>query len=55
MDDPHGYVMFVVLNGLCKYESLVDGSLNLEDVLRMRESFFIKNENERRISEWRKM
>ena len=35
--------------GLCKYESLIDGTLDLEDVARMNDSLDVTYENERRI------
>lgn len=37
-----------VLEGLCKYESLIDGTLGLEDIARMNEAIDVKNENEAR-------
>lgn len=33
---------------MCKYESLRDGTLNLEDVARMNAALDVKAENERR-------
>lgn len=41
-----------VLAGMCKYESLKDGTLDLEDVLLMNDALDVKNENERRYSEF---
>jgi len=38
-----------VLNGLCKYESLKDGSLNLVDIARMNEALEVQAENEARV------
>ncbi len=40
-----------VLHGLCKYESLIDGTLSLGDIKLMNDAISIKNENERRIEE----
>lgn len=37
-----------VMNGLCKYESIKDCSLDLEDVARMNEALDAKDENEKR-------
>ena len=37
--------------GMCLYESLVDGKLSLEDVARMNEALDVKAENERRYRE----
>lgn len=39
-----------VLEGLCRYESLKDGSLDLGDVARMNEALDVRGENERRIN-----
>lgn len=38
-----------VLEGLCKYESLFDGTLGVEDVARMNDALDVKNENESRV------
>jgi len=40
-----------VLHGLCKYESLIDGTLSLSDIKIMNDAISIKNENERRVEE----
>jgi len=40
-----------VLAGLCKYESLKDGTLDLEDIMLLNDALDVKNENERRYSE----
>lgn len=37
-----------VLEGLCKYESLRDGALDLEDMADMNDALDVKYENERR-------
>ena len=37
-----------VLNGLCKYESIKDGTLDLEDFSRMNDALDVKEENEYR-------
>ncbi|MGG6461396.1 DUF6889 family protein [Solilutibacter silvestris] len=36
-----------VLSGLCKFESLKDGSLDLEDVALMNDALDVRAENER--------
>ncbi len=38
-----------VLSGLCKYESLKDGTLDLEDVALMNEALDVHTENQDRI------
>jgi hypothetical protein len=35
--------------GFCKYESLLDGSLTLEDIARMNEYLDVREENEARL------
>lgn len=37
-----------VLEGLCKYESIIDGTLDLEDVARMNDAIDVKYENQER-------
>lgn len=44
-----------VLAGCCKYESLVDGTLGLEDVARMNEALDVREENEARYMDARKV
>lgn len=40
-----------VLEGLCKYESLIDGTLSLVDVARMNEALEVRQENEARFNQ----
>ena len=40
-----------VLEGLCRYESLIDGSIDLADVARMNDALDVRCENERRVYE----
>ncbi|WP_209420777.1 DUF6889 family protein [Klebsiella michiganensis] len=42
-----------MLKGVCKYESLKDGSLDLADFARMNEWLDLEADNEYRIAEWR--
>lgn len=44
-------LMRPVLSGMCKYESLKDGTLDLEDVILMNDALDVKYENERRYSD----
>jgi len=37
-----------VIAGCCRYESLLDGSLGLEDLALMNDALDVKDENERR-------
>jgi hypothetical protein len=45
---PHGedWILRPVLEGLCKYESLKDCSLDLEDIARMNDALEVKYYNE---------
>jgi hypothetical protein len=40
-----------VLEGMCLYESLLDGRLALVDIARMNDALDVKYENERRLNE----
>lgn len=46
-----GWVMRPVVYGLCLYESLKNGTLSIEDVLKMNDALDVKEENERRYCE----
>jgi len=43
------WLMRPVLEGLCRYESLIDGTLDLFDVARMNDALDVRSENERRM------
>lgn len=38
--------MFPVVAGLCKYESLIDGTLGLHDVALLNDALMVKADNE---------
>ena len=48
MGDKEDWLLRPVLEGLCKYESLKDGTLDLEDIAKMNGALDVKFENERR-------
>ena len=48
MADGEDWIMRPVIEGLCKYESLLDGTLDLADISRLNESLDVKYENESR-------
>lgn len=48
LPDGEDWLMRPILAGLCKYESLKDCSLNLEDFVRMNNALDVKDENEAR-------
>lgn len=47
MLDGEDWIMRPAVEGLCKYESLKDGTLDLEDVARMNAAIDVKAENQR--------
>lgn len=47
-------LMRPVLRGMCKMESLKDGTLDLVDVAIMNEAIDVQEENERRLQESKK-
>ena len=48
MPNGEDWLMRPVVGGLCKYESLLDCTLGLEDIARMNCALDVKFENERR-------
>lgn len=48
MGDNEDWIMRPVLEGMCRYESLKDCSLDLEDVAKMNDALDVKIENENR-------
>lgn len=53
MPDGTDWLMKPVLRGLCRYESLTDGSLTLLDLGRLNDALEVQDENERRLLEAR--
>lgn len=51
MTDGEDWVLRPVLRQMCKYESLTDGTLSLDDVARMNEALDVQTENEYRFRE----
>lgn len=49
MRSEEGWLLRPVLEHLCQYESLKDGSLDLEDIARMNDALNVRNENDARI------
>jgi hypothetical protein len=54
MNDGEGWLMRPVLEGLCRYESLTDGTLSLEDLRVMHDALDVRHENDRRYIEYEK-
>lgn len=51
LPDGLDWLMKPVLNGLCSYESLKNGVIDLEDILNMNNALEVKEENESRANE----
>jgi hypothetical protein len=50
MTNGEDWLMRPVLRGLCRYESLIDGTLGLIDIACMNDALNVLDENERRIN-----
>lgn len=48
MPDGEDWLLRPVVRGMCRYESLKDGTLDLADVAMMNEALNVQDENERR-------
>jgi hypothetical protein len=53
MNEGTDWLMRPVLAGSCRYESLKDGTLDLEDIARMNDALDVRAENDRRLAEKR--
>jgi hypothetical protein len=51
MTDEEDWLLRPVLEGMCSYESLVNGTLGLEDIARLNEAIDVRNENQARIDD----
>lgn len=51
MADGEDWLMRPVVEGLCSYEALVDGSLGLYDLVRMNEALNVREENTYRLQQ----
>jgi len=51
MTDGEYWVMRPVLEGMCNYESLINGAIDLVDLARMNEAIDVRNENRTRAEE----
>ncbi len=50
MHEGEEWLIRPVLEGMCKYESLLDGTLDLEDIVIMNEALDIRSENHYRMN-----
>ncbi|GAA7770991.1 hypothetical protein Cmtc_18790 [Cupriavidus sp. TKC] len=46
LPDREDWLMAPVLEGLCKYESLIDGTLGLEDIALMNDALAVRADNQ---------
>ena len=51
MSDEEDWVMRPAVEGVCLYESLIDGTLDLADVARINEALDVREENQARVSD----
>lgn len=51
MPDGEDWLMAPVVEGLCKYESLLDGTLDMVDIQRMHNAMTVRATNQRRYDE----
>lgn len=49
MAEDEDWILRPVIEGLCKYDGLLDCSLDLADIARMNEALNVKYENEMRL------
>lgn len=50
-DEDEEWILTPVEAGMCRYESLLDGTISLDDIARMNEFLIVRGENQARISE----
>jgi len=50
MANKEDWLMQPVLAGMCKYESLKNGEVDLEDIARMNDALNVQNENQARMA-----
>lgn len=51
MTEEEDWIMRPAVAGMCKYESLIDGTMGLADVARCNEALDVQAENQARIEE----
>jgi hypothetical protein len=50
-DETEEWCLSPVHAGMCRYESLIDGTLDLSDIARMNEYLAVRHENEARAND----
>jgi hypothetical protein len=51
MSTGEDWLLRPVVEGMCRYESLKDGTLELVDIARMNDALDVRYENERRLNQ----
>lgn len=51
LEDGEDWLLRPVLEGCCKYESLIDGTLSLVDIAQLNDALNVRAENDRRLAE----
>ena len=51
LKDGEGFLLRPVMNQLCRYESIIDGTLDLVDIAILNEALDAQEENQRRLRE----
>jgi hypothetical protein len=51
MATEYDFILRPVMRGMCKYESLLDGTVSLEDIAIMNDYIDVLDENDRRCNE----
>lgn len=49
MPNGEDWLLIPVHEGMCRYESLIDGTLDLSDIAKMNDSLLVRAENKERI------
>ncbi|MFJ7312518.1 DUF6889 family protein [Pseudomonas sp. NPDC098747] len=49
MPDGEDWLLLPVHEGMCRYESLKDGTLDLADIAKMNDSLLVRAENKHRV------
>jgi len=49
MPNGEDFLLMPVHEGMCRYESLLDGTLDLSDIAKMNDSILVRAENKERV------
>ena len=54
LSEVESFLLRPVMEGLCKYESLIDGTLDLCDIMKLNDALDVRYENQHRYQEAQK-